>query len=94
MDALIARLEEVREKAEYLDQKSRILVEENQKLKRRITELEAALVSIKQSSAPLTEASDAGNDAAAGSLENNEALKVKINEYIREIDQCLRLIGD
>jgi predicted nuclease with TOPRIM domain len=97
VESLLARLAEVGEKADYLNQKSEGLVQENHALRSRIAELEGKLQQQQQEIKDLAAqgeliklAKQVGHrdDAAT------EELKKKINEYIREIDQCLKLIGD
>lgn len=97
MENLLERLAEIKEKADYLNQKSLALLEENRALNMRIGQLEGKIA---QQQAQLRELGEQheivklakaveGRDDAA-----MEELKKKINEYIREIDQCLKLIGD
>jgi response regulator RpfG family c-di-GMP phosphodiesterase len=97
VENLLARLAEIGEKADYLNQKSQALVQENRSLHSRIQELERKIV---QQQMELKEQAEQHEliklakrvehrDEAA-----TEELKKKINEYIREIDQCLKLIGD
>jgi hypothetical protein len=94
---LLEKLHEVGEKADYLTQRSMLLVQENRGLKIRVAELEQALggreLEIKDlhnqlELAKLARGMEGGNSAQSDELKN------KINEYIREIDQCLKLIGD
>ena len=97
MENLLARLAEIGEKADYLNQKSQALVQENRALQGRILELESKIVQQQQEMKDLGEQHELiklakrveHRDEAA-----TEELKKKINEYIREIDQCLKLIGD
>lgn len=97
MENLLARLAEIGEKADYLNQKSQALVQENRVLNTKILELEGKLQQQQQEMRELAEQHDLlklakkvehRDDAAT------EELKKKINDYIREIDQCLKLIGD
>lgn len=98
MNELLSRLGEIGEKAEYLHQKSQVLVDENRTLKRRVAELEEALSARDEAYQTLSEQHEiiklARTVEEGGGNERSEELKQKINEYIREIDQCLRLIGD
>jgi hypothetical protein len=97
VENLLARLAEIGEKADYLNQKSQALVQENQALHGRILELEGKIVQQQVEMKDLAEQHELiklakrveHRDEAA-----TEELKKKINEYIREIDQCLKLIGD
>ncbi len=97
MENLLARLVEIGEKADYLNQKSEALVVENRTLRGRISELEGRIQQQQQEFKDLAEQNELvklarrveHRDEAA-----TEELKKKINEYIREIDQCLKLIGD
>lgn len=98
MKELLSRLQEIGDKAEYLDRKSSILIDQNRALRARITELESQLSSRESE---LKELGDqyqivkfARNMDGVADNEKSEELKKKINEYIREIDQCLKLIGD
>ena len=97
MENLLARLAEIGEKADYLNQKSQALVVENRSLQRRVSELEVKLQQQQLETKELADQHDLlklakkvehRDDAAT------EELKKKINDYIREIDQCLKLIGD
>lgn len=97
MKELLEKLQEVGEKADYLTQRSTLLVQENRGLRIRVAELEQALgtkeseikdLSNKLELAKLARGMEVGNST------QSEELKNKINEYIREIDQCLKLIGD
>ena len=97
MDVLITRLQELSEKAEYLNERSRQLVEENKSLKDRVALLEQQ---VKEGNEKLDNALKqneilrlAKGTQAAGE-EKSEVLRQKINEYIREIDKCLKYIGD
>ena len=97
METLLAKVVELGEKAEYLNQKSQTLVVENRALHGRIAELEGKVAQQQLELARLSEINELARlarqvehrDEAA-----NEELKRKINDYIREIDQCLKLIGD
>lgn len=99
MEGLFNKLNELGEKAEYLNQKIEFLVEENSLLKNKVRSLENMLESKDEA---LTKASDQVNtiqlarkiSGDSGSSEAVEDLKKKINKYIREIDQTLKLIGD
>lgn len=97
MENLLTRLAEIGEKADYLNQKSQALVEENRALRIRIQHLESRItqqqnelkdMAEQQELVRLARSVEHRDDAAT------EELKKKINEYIREIDQCLKLIGD
>jgi hypothetical protein len=97
VENLLARLAEIGEKADYLHQKSAALVEENRALRNRIQQLEARILQQQQEVKDMADQQEMvklarlvehRDDAAT------EELKKKINEYIREIDQCLKLIGD
>ncbi|HHG83415.1 MAG TPA: hypothetical protein ENJ82_01600 [Bacteroidetes bacterium] len=97
MKELIAKLQEIGEKAEYLNQKSQILLAENIALQSRVSELEVEKGDREEAMKDLTEQYEiiklARNMEGSNSGQSDE-LKQKINEYIREIDQCLKLIGD
>ncbi len=97
MDQLLARLAEIGEKADYLNQKSQALVVENRSLNRRILELEGKIQQQQQEMKDLAEQQELIKLARRVEHRDDDAteeLKKKINEYIREIDQCLKLIGD
>lgn len=97
MDQLLARLAEIGEKADYLNQKSQALVVENRSLNRRIQELEGKIQQQQQEMKDLAEQQELIKLARRVEHRDDDAteeLKKKINEYIREIDQCLKLIGD
>jgi predicted nuclease with TOPRIM domain len=97
VENLLTRLAEIGEKADYLNQKSQALVEENRVLRNRIQNLEGKIVQQQQEIKDLADQHELVR--LARSVEHRddaatEELKKKINEYIREIDQCLKLIGD
>lgn len=96
MNNLLAKLLEIGEKAEYLNQRTELLVAENRSLKARMAELEQQLADRSQALDSLEEQHKIVKLAKSmgGESEHAEELKRKINEYIREIDQCLKLIGD
>lgn len=97
MKELLARLEEIGEKSEYLNQKSQVLVEENRALQARVAVLETQLESRDSEMNALAEQYEIvklARNMDGNSDEKAEKIKDKINEYIREIDQCLKLIGD
>jgi hypothetical protein len=97
VENLLTRLAEIGEKADYLNQKSMSLVEENRALRQRIQQLEGKIVQQQQELKEMAQQHEIvklarlveNRDEAA-----SEELKKKINEYIREIDHCLKLIGD
>ena len=96
MKELLARLQEIGEKAEYLNQKSNDLVKENRALTARVAELEGQLEAKTTEISSLSEQYEIiklARNMEGGSDERAEKIKEKINEYIREIDQCLKLIG-
>lgn len=96
MKELLARLQEIGEKAEYLNQKSQDLVVENRTLLARVAELEGALEARETEMSTLSEQYEIvklARNMEGHSDERAEKIKEKINEYIREIDQCLKLIG-
>lgn len=103
LEALELKLNEIREKAEYLGDKTQALAQENQSLKSALQALreqmgqrEEAFADLKRQHEILVMARNLGEGAtsAAAPNESIEELKKKINDYIREIDQCLKLIGD
>ncbi len=97
MENLLTRLAELGEKSDYLNQKSETLVKENRALQAKVQELEARLAQQEQVQKSLTDQRDLAKLATLVKSRDEaatEELKKKINEYIREIDQCLKLIGD
>lgn len=101
MDALELKLNEIQEKTEYLGDKTNQLVLENRSLKGKLDEARVQLQEkellfeeLKKQHEILQMARNLGEGTAAETNENTEELKKKINDYIREIDQCLKLIGD
>jgi chromosome segregation ATPase len=101
LDALELKLNEIQEKTEYLGDKTNQLVLENRSLKGKLDEArvqlqekELLLEELKKQHEILQMARNLGEGTAAETNENTEELKKKINDYIREIDQCLKLIGD
>lgn len=99
MEGLFNKLNDLAEKAEYLNQKLNLMVEENRLLKNKIRSLEGELES---KDAELNEATEQFNtiqlarkiSGDGGSEEAVDELKKKINKYIRDIDHTLKLIGD
>lgn len=98
MKNLLAKLEDVCEKADYLSQRTEELVATNRSLRIRVAELEKELAGESQSHSDLQNQYKILKLARSMDGENGnekaDELKKKINEYIREIDQCLKLIGD
>lgn len=97
MENLLTRLAELGEKSDYLNQKLKALVMENRALHRKIQELELRLAEQEKAHQDLVEQRDLAKLATLVKNRDEaatEELKKKINEYIREIDQCLKLIGD
>ena len=97
MENLLTRLTEIGEKADYLNQKSLALVEENRVLRQRIQQLEGKVTQQQQDLKDLAGQNELVKLARAVEHRDEaatEELKKKINEYIREIDHCLKLIGD
>ena len=97
MENLLLRLAELGEKSEYLNQKSHALVVENRALQQKVRELEAQIAQQEEAKKNLSEQRDLAKLATLVKTRDEaatEELKKKINEYIREIDQCLKLIGD
>lgn len=97
MENLLTRLAELGEKSDYLNQKSQALVKENRVLQSKVLELETKLAQQEQVQKNLAEQRDLAKLATLVHTRDDaatEELKKKINEYIREIDQCLKLIGD
>lgn len=97
MENLLTRLAEIGEKADYLHQKSQALVEENRSLRLRIQQLEGKVVAQQEELKDLASQHELVRLAKAVGHRDEaatEELKKKINEYIREIDQCLKLVGD
>jgi predicted RNase H-like nuclease (RuvC/YqgF family) len=94
---LLEKLQDVGEKADYLTQRSALLVQENRGLRNRVAELEETLGTKESEIKDLTsklELAKLARGMEVGNSTQSEELKNKINEYIREIDQCLKLIGD
>lgn len=95
---LLAKLDEIGEKAEYLAFRTTDLVEENRSLKAKIASLEQDLTDRVREYEELVAQHEimkfARSVEGKPGDEQSEELKKKINEYIREIDQCLKLIGD
>lgn len=95
---LLAKLDEIGEKAEYLSHRTADLVEENRSLKAKIASLEQVLADRNREFEELNSQYEivkfARSVEGKPGDEQSEELKKKINEYIREIDQCLKLIGD
>lgn len=100
MEAIHSRLDEIIEKAEYLAERTQSLAQENQRLNARIAALESdlndrtgELEDLRKQHEVLSLARNIKGDAAPDQS-NFEELRERIDEYIREIDQCLKVIGD
>ena len=98
MEGIIHKLSDLSERADYLNQKTAALVEENRQLKERINLLQQ---NVAEKNQVLNELRDqynilklAKNMEGGENSENAEELRKKINKYLREIDQCLKLLGD
>ena len=78
-------------------QKTTFLVEENRSLKNKVLLLEQGLESKDQDLVALKDQFETFKLAGRiGGIEEEDAeeLKRKINRYIEEIDQCLKVIGE
>jgi len=97
---LLAQLQDLGDKAEYLSQRTSDLVDENRSLKAKVAGLEKDLEEKQAAYQLLSEQHDilklarSVKEGNGPDNEQAEELKKKINDYIREIDQCLRLIGN
>ena len=98
LDGLDKKLSEILEKADYLGLKTKHLAEENRSLKEKLSKAtqdgkvkEQEMEEMRRQFEILKMAKNLGE---GGGNEKVDELKSKINEYIREIDQCLKLIGD
>ena len=98
MEGFIHKLTDLRERADYLNQKTNAMVEENRQLKEKVRLLQQ---NIAEKNQILNELQDqynilklAKNIEGGDKTENAEELRKKINKYLREIDQCLKLLGD
>lgn len=94
---LLNKLDEIGEKAEYLSRRTDDLVAENRSLKGKISVLEEQLAQREMAHTELSDQFEIIRMARSVKGEDGgkeaQELKQKINEYIREIDQCLKLIG-
>lgn len=93
---MVKKLEEVAEKAAYLKKKSEELMDTNRQLRSRVQQLETAVAERDEEISTVKnqfEVLKLARTVEGSSNENTEELRKKINEYIREIDQCLKLIG-
>ena len=81
-----------------MSKRSLDLATENRELKEKLRLIQTNLAEKNQAMKDLQDQHNilklARNMEEGSSLENAEELKKKINKYIREIDQCLKLIGD
>ena len=98
MEVLIENIKGLSEKAEYLNRKTQALVEENRFLKEKLLSLSSTLDQKER------ELDEVGKDyntlklarkigESGGSSEETLALKKRIDQYIKEIDSCLKMIG-
>lgn len=91
-------MKEVGEQAEYLFKRISELMEENKKLKSRLGELESQVQKSELETKNLKEKGEtielAKSLSAEGPTQASEELKKRISRYIREIDQCLKLINE
>lgn len=94
---MLEKLDEISEKAEYLSSRTADLVTENRSLKSKIATLEEQLSEREGAYSRLSEQLEivrmARSMEGKNGSEHAEEFKQKINAYIREIDQCLKLIG-
>jgi hypothetical protein len=97
MSDTIEQLSKLQQKVEKLIHLHRSLLHENQRLK---TDNERIEEAVKLREREITELGEklkvvrlARQVADAGTDQNTRDLKLKINEYIREIDRCLALIN-
>ncbi len=98
MEGKFPHLEELLEKAEYLEQKTKQLAGENRFLKEKIRNLEQSLDEksgvLQKITAEYDTVKLAGKlvgESGNGDLSN---LKTRIDKLIREIDLCMKVIGD
>lgn len=94
---MLKKLAEITEKAEYLNKKSQELIDTNKSLREKVKSLEADLAAREEELDEVRTQYDVlklARNMEGEENENAEELKKKINEYIREIDQVLKLIGD
>lgn len=98
MEGIIHKLTDLGERAAYLNQKTSTLVEENRQLKERLRLLQQNIAEKNQIMNELQDQYNilklAKNIEGGDQNENAEELRKKINKYLREIDQCLKLLGD
>ena len=98
MDAIHQQIKEVGEQAEYLFKRISDLMDENKKLKSRLGKLESQVQENAVETKSLKEKGEtielAKSLNSSGPTEASEELKKRINRYIREIDQCLKLINE
>lgn len=98
MDGFLHKLTDLSERADYLNQKTTALVEENRQLKERVRLLQQNIAEKNQVVNELNDQYNilklAKNMEGGDKSENAEELRKKINKYLREIDQCLKLLGD
>lgn len=95
MSESLEHINRLQQKAEKLINLHRLLLQENEKLR---TEKEKLKETLAQRDRELNELDEKLKvirlaRQVAGTDQNSRELKLKINEYIREIDRCLALIN-
>lgn len=95
MSEILEHIGQVHQKAEKLIHLHRLLLEENNRLKADNKKLAETVVQQSRELSDLGERLKVIRLArqVTGSDQNSRDLKLKINEYIREIDRCLALIN-
>ncbi len=90
------QFKELRNKVEKLINLHELLVKENQQLKANHSLLTQTIDHQGKQIAELEDKNKVmklANAVSGGTDQNNRDIKLKINEYIREIDKCLALIN-
>lgn len=95
MQQHLEHIEQIEAKLNLLSSKIKGLRKENETLQKELSTKHAALDALKIKSNELemrlSLKMDAGDENAEGS---RASLEKKINEYIKEIDRCISLLGD
>ena len=95
MQQHLEHIEQIEAKLNLLSSKIKGLRKENETLQKELSNKHAAIEAMKIKSSELemrlSLKTDAGDEDAVGS---RATLEKKINEYIKEIDRCISLLGD
>ncbi|GAB4421157.1 MAG: hypothetical protein OHK0039_35640 [Bacteroidia bacterium] len=95
MDGLIRRLKDVQKKLLHMRQRMEALAADNHRLATQVSDLEAELRRKEATIADLQERYEAAKLVKhLNNPADREAIQVKIDHYLKQIDTCLKSFGD